>query len=154
MALCCHRSGSTLAQVMACCLMVPSHYLNQCWIIISGVLWHPPRGNFTKVLMKLIHNICWEITLLKLLPHLPGANELIYGGHMASWNLVNIDWGNELLSVRHQAITWTSADILTIKPLEIKFSEILFKIQAFLLRKCIWKCYLKNFVNSVPASVH
>ena len=24
------RSGSTLAQVMACCLTAPSHYLNQC----------------------------------------------------------------------------------------------------------------------------
>ena len=27
-----HGSGSTLAQVMACCLMPPSHYLNQCWL--------------------------------------------------------------------------------------------------------------------------
>ena len=35
-----HRSGSTLAQVMACCLTAPSHYLNQCWLIISKVLWH------------------------------------------------------------------------------------------------------------------
>ena len=26
------RSGSTLAQVMACCLTAPSHYLNQCWL--------------------------------------------------------------------------------------------------------------------------
>ena len=25
-----HKSGSTLAQVMACCLTAPSHYLNQC----------------------------------------------------------------------------------------------------------------------------
>ena len=25
------RSGSTLAQVMACCRTVSSHYLNQCW---------------------------------------------------------------------------------------------------------------------------
>ena len=33
------RSGSTLAQVMACCLMAPSHYLNQCWLI-SKVWWH------------------------------------------------------------------------------------------------------------------
>ena len=33
-----HRSGSTLAQVMACCLTAPSHYLNQCWLIISRVL--------------------------------------------------------------------------------------------------------------------
>ena len=30
-----HRSGSTLAQVMACNLTTPSHYLNQCWLIIS-----------------------------------------------------------------------------------------------------------------------
>ena len=32
-----HRSGSTLAQVMACCLTAPSHYLNQYWLIISKV---------------------------------------------------------------------------------------------------------------------
>ena len=42
-----HRSGSPLTQVMACCLMAPSHYLNQCWLIISEVFWHPPEGNFT-----------------------------------------------------------------------------------------------------------
>ena len=34
------RSGSTLAQVMACCLTAPSHYLNQCWLIISEVQRH------------------------------------------------------------------------------------------------------------------
>ena len=28
---------ATLAQVMASCLTVPSHYLNQCWLIINGV---------------------------------------------------------------------------------------------------------------------
>ena len=32
-----HKTGSTLAQVMACCLTAPSHYLNQCWLIISSV---------------------------------------------------------------------------------------------------------------------
>ena len=41
------RSGSTLAQVMACCLTAPSHYLNQCWLIISKVQWHLSEGNFT-----------------------------------------------------------------------------------------------------------
>ena len=35
------RSGSILAQVMACCLMAPSHYLNQYRLIISKVQWHP-----------------------------------------------------------------------------------------------------------------
>ena len=42
------RSGSTLAQVMACCLMTPSHYLNQCWLIISKVEWHSSKGKFTR----------------------------------------------------------------------------------------------------------
>ena len=43
-----HGSGSTLAQVMACCLTARSHYLNQCWLIISKVHWHSNEGNFTR----------------------------------------------------------------------------------------------------------
>ena len=35
-----HRIGSTLAQVMACCLLAPSHYLNQCWFVIIKFPWH------------------------------------------------------------------------------------------------------------------
>ena len=35
-----HRSGPTLAQAMAFCLMTPNHHLNQCQVIIKGVLWH------------------------------------------------------------------------------------------------------------------
>ena len=42
------RSGSTLAQVMACCLTAQSHYLNQCWLIISKVEWHSSKGKFTR----------------------------------------------------------------------------------------------------------
>ena len=34
------RSWSKLVQVMACCLIAPSHYLNQYWLINSKVLWH------------------------------------------------------------------------------------------------------------------
>ena len=40
-------SGSTLAQVMACCLAAPSHNLNQCWLIIKVVLFHSLEGSFT-----------------------------------------------------------------------------------------------------------
>ena len=42
------RSGSTEAQVMACCLMAPSHYLNQCWLIISEVQYTFILGQFHK----------------------------------------------------------------------------------------------------------
>ena len=41
-------SGSTLAQVMACCLTAPSHNLNQCWLIITKVEWHSSKGKFTR----------------------------------------------------------------------------------------------------------
>ena len=55
-----HRSGSTMALVMACCLMAPSHYmyLNQCWLIINEVFWHSPKGNFTRNTQD-IYLWCW-----------------------------------------------------------------------------------------------
>ena len=44
-----HGTRSTLAQVMACCLTAPSHYLNhQCWLIISKIQWHSSECNFTR----------------------------------------------------------------------------------------------------------
>ena len=46
------RSGSTLAQVMACCLMATSHYLNQCWLIINGAVWYSPYNNLHKKRMR------------------------------------------------------------------------------------------------------
>ena len=70
-----HGSESTLVQVVTC-LMAPSHYLNQCWLIIQGVLWHSLESYLTSSAMNLIRNMCAEITFLKLLPHLVGVNEL------------------------------------------------------------------------------
>ena len=39
-----HGTRSTLAHVMACCLTAPSHYLKQCWLIISEIPWHSSQG--------------------------------------------------------------------------------------------------------------
>ena len=46
-------SRSTLVPAMACCLTAPSHYLNQCWLIITRVQWCSSEGNFT-----------WDITAI------------------------------------------------------------------------------------------
>ena len=46
--ICRHKSGSTLVQVMACCLTAPSHYLNQCWLIISKDKRYLSECNFTR----------------------------------------------------------------------------------------------------------
>ena len=69
-----HRSELTLAQTMACCLTATSHYLNQCWLLISKVYdihmrvisqWVPKALFCMRILKKL---------LLKSLPHpIPGA---------------------------------------------------------------------------------
>ena len=66
------RSRSTPAQAMACCLMAPSHYLNQCWLIISKVLRHSPEGNFTgnapDISVSLIWLWKWQITITAAFP--------------------------------------------------------------------------------------
>ena len=46
------RSGSTLVQLMAWCLMAPSHYLNQCWSIIrrdpERLIWGSFHRNWAR----------------------------------------------------------------------------------------------------------
>ena len=69
------KSGSTLAQVMVLSLTAPSHYLNQCWLIISKVQWHSSGCNFTRYLSHQSLKLVWK--LLKFCSKPPGANELI-----------------------------------------------------------------------------
>ena len=71
---------------MACCLMTPSHYLNQCWLIIS----HPTDIDWRAVSRKIpqpsITKICLKITYLKFQSNLPGSNELkVVYGYFRPW---------------------------------------------------------------------
>ena len=50
-------------------------------------------------------------------------------------NRVSIGSDNGLSPVRHQAITWTGAVLLSIKPLGINFSQIVFEIKIFSFKK-------------------
>ena len=63
--------------------MAPSHYLIQCWFIISEVLWHSPECKFTASAQATILHNELKIILLELLQHLPGVSEssqrLVYG---------------------------------------------------------------------------
>ena len=40
---------------MACCLAVPSHYLDRCLLIISKVQWHSSESNFTRNTLVINH---------------------------------------------------------------------------------------------------
>ena len=56
---------TTLAQVMACCLTAPSHYLNQCWLIIRGVLWHTSESSFAGIAQGIDSGYEFEKDILK-----------------------------------------------------------------------------------------
>ena len=95
-----HRSGSTLARVMVCCLMAPNQYLNQCWLIISKVQWHSLQGNLTRdnLVINKIYLVISKISLksmsLTFHSNIPGANELPFfllkplleDGHFLAWH--------------------------------------------------------------------
>ena len=79
---------SMLVQVMACCLMAPSHYMNQCWITINQVLWHSFQSNrwFKIWILKVsIPNFCLTFSHLKSQPHLPGANKRLSKHSRSRW---------------------------------------------------------------------
>ena len=94
-----HGSGSTLVQVMAWCLTAPSHYLNQCWFIISKVQWQP------------------SITYLKFNSGPPGFIEFIFvrdtrwctTGNHYNLELVGSYWNKSLSNWGWQGIClWAS----------------------------------------------
>ena len=74
-----HRSGSTLAQVMACCLMAPSHYLNQFTNVDLSSLRSNEiclRAISQEISYPSITYVSSNITYLRFQSNLPGANEL------------------------------------------------------------------------------
>ena len=74
-------SGLPLAQIMACCLTAPSHYLNQCWLIICKVEWHSSKASSQDIPQPSINEIIWKIKYLKYHSIFPGANELTHCSH-------------------------------------------------------------------------
>ena len=72
--------------------------------------------------------------------------------HICVGKLTIIGSDNGLSPGRRQAIIWTNAEIMLIRPLE-NFSEIWIGIQTFSFKKCTWKCRLRNGVHFVSASM-
>ena len=71
-----HRIESSSAQVVLCCLMTPSHYLNQCSLKKSEVQWPPHESRFTTGFPVIIlKNL--KIIYLKCHSNLSGTNHLM-----------------------------------------------------------------------------
>ena len=72
---------------MAYCLTAPSSYLNQCWFLISEVLWHSPESNFTSTLAPKLLFSWWfrKLYILKIIATSPGdqwVNQNIHNNQM------------------------------------------------------------------------
>ena len=87
------RSGSILVQIMVCCLVAPSHYLNQCILIICKVLRHSPESNFTASAQTTILNNEFENYSFKVTPASPRGQwvSLIF---LVPFVVVNFRWCN------------------------------------------------------------
>ena len=57
-----HRTWSALVQIMACCPTSPSHYMKQCWLIISEVFW--PSPHYDDVRMGAIASQITSLTIV------------------------------------------------------------------------------------------
>ena len=91
----CFILWSTFAEVTTiwddfCDLTAPSHYLNQCWLVIKCFLWHLPERNVAR-----------SATLSKLPPYRPGASELIQCGLVMPYD----EW-HRLGSTLAEGVAW------------------------------------------------
>ena len=74
------KTGQTLAQVLACCLTAPSHYLNQCWLLLTYRQWRPVafiRGQFHNRYLQVINHWNKLEYYYSMYSNLPGTNELM-----------------------------------------------------------------------------
>ena len=140
-----HGFGSTLAQVMVCCLATPSHHLNQCWIVISRALCHPPEGNVSGNTNASNQYSTYKNTYSKLKAHLLGVGELKYIPaqivKMSDFTMVTVSTVMPLSNVspwegtRGTRKTWTSAKTKV---------EVVYKAKHWPLRNAIYFTFYRQ----------
>ena len=124
-------------QWLVVCL-VPSQYLNQCCIMSTG----PLGTNLSQIVFE-IQIFSFKKMHLKMLsgkyqPICLSLNVLTHWGrvtHICVAYLTIIASDNGLSPSQRQAIIWTNAGILLIRPLGTNFSEILIDIHTFSFKK-------------------
>ena len=140
---------------MACCLTVSKNYLHQYRFIIYNVIWHSVHVNLYLKNWYIGPQVSLKFTHLKSQPHLPGANELTYGGLVLHVCISKRDhhWSDALHW--HQAITLTYLGRDKMAP----FCRPLF-FKCILLNENIWisaeiwlKFIPKGEIDTVSTSV-
>ena len=105
-----------------------SHRLYDIWLYL--ILKR--AGRITKIDIDEIHNCKWKTQIISL-THWGRVT------HICVSKLITIGSDNGLSPGRRQAIIWTNAGILLIRPLGTNFSEILIEIYRFSFNKMYLK---------------
>ena len=66
-----------MIQAISHCLTAPSHYLNQCWLLINEVLWHSSGPILQELSQSPITELSLKITYLKVHWNFSGFNKLM-----------------------------------------------------------------------------
>ena len=116
--------------------MAPSHYLSQCWLIISdrfcGITWRTISQEMAWLRGWSVISTTQSLFALYML------NRLTHWGrvtHIFIRKLTIVGSDNGLSPGRRQAIIWTNVGKLLIGPLGTNFSEISIKIRPFSFKK-------------------
>ena len=128
------KTRSSLVQVMAWHMMVPSHYLNQCWHIANWTLSNKIKWNFN-CNMKIFYqkfafeNIFCEMAAILFRPQSVNFININFMS-VALVYLVAITGTTLLIHYTHILVElmWTNDDILSVRYLERNSSEIWIKI--------------------------
>ena len=79
------RTVSTFAQVVACCLTAPSHYLTQCWLMTVRFSGNHLRAISQEIHLPSINKIQLKNNFLKFNWNLPGVNDLSMVFNLNQW---------------------------------------------------------------------
>ena len=110
-----HRSGSSLVQVMTCCLAASNRYLIQSWLMITKVPWHSSEGIFM-----------WRLQSVKQDTKL----------HISRDQWVNEEhWRIRVIELGHYFCFDFGFDSLSIARLGTNFSVIWNKTQTFSVKE-------------------
>ena len=99
---------------MACCLTAPSHYLIQCWLIISKTHWHSSGSHFTRDNSAINRWNQFENYLSKYSHSaLPGTNGLKSWHHSS---IAIIPTGFVSFPYKHNSVEWVFYDAYKPRP--------------------------------------
>ena len=122
---------------MACCL-------NQCWLIISEVLWHSPENNFTAIVQSIILYNKFENYTFKIIVTFPrgqwveylavfGKGELQIDGSVQDCSNSNA-LSNELLRSCTKSLRWKCPMIYIVISCLLTEIKISFVFISFIFR--------------------